>query len=40
MSEMQMYNKKLRDLENERNSYMNKAKDGQSDLEKAKNRAK
>ena len=37
---MQMYNKKIRDMENENNSFREKVKGGQSQLDKAKAYAK
>lgn len=40
MAEMQMYNKKIRDMENEANDYRDKLKGGQGELEKAKAYAK
>lgn len=40
MAEMQMYNKKIKEMQNEANSYRDKLKGGQGDLEKAKQYAK
>lgn len=40
MAEMQMYNKKIKEMQNEANAYRDKLKGGQGDLEKAKQYAK
>jgi hypothetical protein len=40
MNEMQMYNRKIKDLENEANEYRDKLKGGQGELDKAKSYAK
>lgn len=36
MAEMQMYNKKIKEMENETNDYRDKLKGGQGQLDKAK----
>lgn len=40
MAEMQMYNRKIRDMENENNEFRDKVMEGQDELQKAKNYAK
>jgi prefoldin subunit 5 len=40
MAELQMYNKKIKDLENESNNYKDRVRSGQGELDKAKSYAK
>lgn len=40
MAEMQMYNRKIRDMENENNEFRDRYSAGQDDLQKAKQYAK